>query len=393
MSQELVSRSPDLKRLQDEEYEIEIKRGFLLVHHVPYVNANKEVKYGILASDLKLANDRTVGNCTHTIHFKGEMPCDEEGKQLAPIYNPTLGSTLFDDFTVDRLFSAKPTPGYYDDYYHKITTYIDLISGPAMILDNSVTAKTGRVRASEDDNSVFNYIDSNSTRANVMPITDKLRGHKIAIIGLGGTGSYILDFLAKTPVDEIHLFDGDTFLQHNAFRAPGAPSFEELGALKPKVQYLAEIYSKMRKNIVPHAFHMSVDKLPELAGKTFVFISIDKGAIKKAIIQFLIEQNIPFIDVGMGIEKVNDYLLGSVRTTVGTSQKNDHLSDCISFADDENDEYNSNIQISELNALNASFAVIKWKKMCGFYHDTEQEYNSLFTISSSHLLNEDITGA
>jgi hypothetical protein len=31
-----------------------------------------------------------------------------------------------------------------------------------------------------------------------------------------------LDFVAKTPVEEIHLFDSDVFLQHNAFRAPGA---------------------------------------------------------------------------------------------------------------------------------------------------------------------------
>jgi hypothetical protein len=32
----------------------------------------------------------------------------------------------------------------------------------------------------------------------------------------------VLDFTAKTHVKEIHLFDGDTFFQHNAFRAPGA---------------------------------------------------------------------------------------------------------------------------------------------------------------------------
>ncbi|WP_318271316.1 ThiF family adenylyltransferase [Sphingobacterium cellulitidis] len=46
----------------------------------------------------------------------------------------------------------------------------------------------------------------------------KLERQKIAIIGLGGTGAYILDMVAKTPVKEIHLFDGDSFDQHNAFR-------------------------------------------------------------------------------------------------------------------------------------------------------------------------------
>ena len=34
-------------------------------------------------------------------------------------------------------------------------------------------------------------------------------GWKVAVIGLGGTGSYLLDALAKCPVAEIHLYDDD----------------------------------------------------------------------------------------------------------------------------------------------------------------------------------------
>ena len=50
----------------------------------------------------------------------------------------------------------------------------------------------------------------------------RLAGDRIGIVGLGGTGSYILDYVSKTRVVEIHLFDGDGYQQHNAFRAPGA---------------------------------------------------------------------------------------------------------------------------------------------------------------------------
>ena len=70
-------------------------------------------------------------------------------------------------------------------------------------------------------------------------------GERVAIVGLGGTGSYVLDFVAKTPVQEIHLFDGDEFLTHNAFRAPGAASLEALRRKPKKVDYLAAIYSNM----------------------------------------------------------------------------------------------------------------------------------------------------
>ena len=75
---------------------------------------------------------------------------------------------------------------------------------------------------------------------------------KIAIVGLGGTGSYVLDLVAKTPVREIHLFDGDRFLQHNAFRSPGAPTVEELQRVPPKVTHFQTLYCRMRRNIVAH---------------------------------------------------------------------------------------------------------------------------------------------
>ncbi len=53
------------------------------------------------------------------------------------------------------------------------------------------------------------------------------------------------------------------------------------------------------------------------------------------------------------------------------------------------DLYAQNIQVADLNALNACLAVIRWKKLCGFYRDTEGEHFSLFTLDSNHLLNED----
>ena len=75
---------------------------------------------------------------------------------------------------------------------------------------------------------MFCYTDTASSRAEIGVVSAKLKGGAVGIVGLGGTGSYILDLVAKTPMAEIHLFDGDKLLQHNAFRAPGAPSIETL---------------------------------------------------------------------------------------------------------------------------------------------------------------------
>jgi len=100
-----------------------------------------------------------------------------------------------------------------------MTRYAQIISAPAESLNPGVSAKTHKVVESHGEESVFHYLDTASSRAGIKAIADKLVGPKLGIVGLGGTGSYILDMLAKTSVREIHLFDGDMFYSHNAFRS------------------------------------------------------------------------------------------------------------------------------------------------------------------------------
>ena len=40
--------------------------------------------------------------------------------------------------------------------------------------------------------------------------------------------------------------------------------------------------------------------------------------------------------------------------------------------------------------LNAALAVIKWKKLFGFYTDFEREFSSTYTLDGNHFLNEDV---
>jgi len=54
--------------------------------------------------------------------------------------------------------------------------------------------------------------------------------------------------------------------------------------------------------------------------------------------------------------------------------------------------HSSNIQIADLNALNAALAVIKWKKLMGFYQDLDFEHHCTYTIGGNMLRNEDAPG-
>lgn len=389
MSLELTNRSPDLKRLQDEGYDIEILSGYLIVKDVPYVNSKKQVKLGTLVSELSLAGDIAAYNGNHVAMFRGEYPCDKDGVTLEKIRHSGV-QQLAPNLRVDHSFSSKPTNNY-KDYYEKMTSYIAIFLSHAQAIEPNATAQTGLITANDDDG-VFNYPDTSSSRAGIGMVSNKLKLGKIAIIGVGGTGSYVLDLVTKTPVVEIHLFDKDEFLTHNAFRAPSAASLEELRTRPKKVIYLKELYSKMRRGIIAHDYHIDATNVFELKEMNFVFICMDASHAKKLIVDALEAFDVPFVDVGMGVNLIDDSLNGVIRATLNTPKKRDHFKRHVSFAEsDNNDPYDSNIQIADLNALNAAIAVIKWKKLFGFYQDFENEYHCTYSIDCNGLINDEKT--
>lgn len=389
MSQQQISRNADLKALMDDGYEVAIKVGHLVLYNVPYVSAQRKVMRGTLISVLEVNGDDTIRPKQHIAFFAGEHPCDKDGNKLRHIEHSSGRQQLGEGLVGDHSFSSKPKEGY-RDYHHKMSTYAEMIAKHAKAIEAEATARTYVVTTSDDPDPIFNYTDSASTRAGIAAISNKLALNKVGIIGLGGSGSYVLDFIAKTPIREIHLFDGDDFLQHNAFRSPGAPSLETLKERHKKVDYLAEIYALMRKNVIPHATHIDETNIDLLDGMDFVFLCIDSGEAKKPIVEKLEADNVPFVDVGMGIEVVDEKLLGIVRVTASTPTMRDHFRARVGFGDgDADDNYSKNIQIADLNALNAALAVIKWKKLFGFYTDFDNEHSSNYTIDGNMITNTD----
>ena len=81
-----------------------------------------------------------------------------------------------------------------------MTAYVAILSGPAVAIDSSMTARTfPPIPVEKEDDSPFCYLDTASSRAEITKIMAKLEKQKIAIVGLGGTGSYVFDLVAKTP--------------------------------------------------------------------------------------------------------------------------------------------------------------------------------------------------
>ena len=285
MSQLLINLSPDLKRLQDEGYELAIQNGYALVSNVPYVNAQKEIKFGTLVSNLTLNGNITQKPSDHVMQFIGEQPCNAEGTTIQQIVHTSGNRSLASNIIINRSFSNKPTGGY-DDYHHKFTQYISILQNPAQALLPTATATTFKPIEAVYEDEIFKYIDTNSGRAGITGVYSKFENQRIAIIGLGGTGSYILDFAAKTPIKEIHLFDGDEYCQHNAFRSPGSTSIDDLRDCKFKVEYHKDRYAKMRNGIHAHTCYLDEQNLNLLDGFDFVLSVLIVGQLKKVSLNF-----------------------------------------------------------------------------------------------------------
>ena len=130
-------------------------------------------------------------------------------------------------------------------------------------------------------------------------------------------------------------------------------------------------------------------------GVDFVVMCLDDPLAKGPIIRHLQDKGIPFVDTGMDIQR-KDALFGVVRTTFcsadaegqRTAQKYINM---IGLA--HADEYDANIQIAELNSLNAAMAVIRWKRHYGFYSPSNRQrgvsyVNMVYSLSGDILHHE-----
>ena len=389
-------KHPDLLRLRNDGYDIQLVGTHLLVKSVPYVTAAKEVRFdGVWVTPLELDADCTTPPKDHTAYFSGERPCQVDGQPVDYVIedNP---HELVEGVKVNFKFSYKRRDGQgnfvtYKDYYEKMTYYVKLLLHEARSLrpgDAAIRADTFPQVLPEDDNSPFEYEDTSASRAGIEALSSKLALDHVGILGLGGTGSYVLDLVAKTKVKNIHLFDDDEFHQHNAFRSPGATPKGELKPNTKKVDYFKAMYASVHKGIAAHPFRIDNANLDQLDSMSFVFLCLDSGEFKDAIFSRLEARGIPFVDVGMGVQLIDNSLQALIRVTTSTEGHRSHIRDKgrVSFAPADGDNiYRKNIQVADLNSFNAALAVMRWKKHFGFYADLEKEHHSVY-VSTLHTL-------
>jgi len=392
MSDALTNLDPYLKRLADEGFELAVNNSHLVVHSVPYVTSDGALARGILTCALSLdaASGLTATpQADHTMYFAGGTPCHRNGAPMVNIIHSS-SSQRYGDLDVDHYLSSKPEiTQRYENIYDKVVAYEGLIGGAARSLDVTANARTHARGMTANDDSPFTIPDSASARYRIGVVNRKLKG-RVAIIGIGGTGSFLLDLLAKTWVTQIHLYDGDQLLNHNLFRSPGSPEPALLKAFPFKVNYYAQVYARMHTGIVPHPVKVTTDNVDELARFDFVFVCVDKGSARRAIAEGLLRLGIPFVDTGIGVGIEGESLDGCARTTFvrpGTLWAD--VERMLPFGDDDEEDaiYRTDIQIAAVNSLNAIMAVMRWQRWANYFRDERGEVNSVYMIEGNSIFN------
>ena len=387
-----MSHNPDIDRVVDKGLSISITGNYLVIKNIFYLNSEKELCKSALIS--VFTGTERIQMQDHQMYFCGSNPHLVDGNPIKGLGGGPLNPLLvIGELTAERSFSHKKTTNGamrdYLDWYEKIIEYVGLICTPAMDVFGEQASPFKYSEFSDQKDPIFHFRDTLTSRAFIGDLTQRFENEVIGIIGLGGTGSYILDFIVKTQVKEIRGFDVDLFYAHNAFRSPGKTLESELEESKAKVYQ--ERYQNFRTGISLYKKNIVEGCETDLIGCTFVFVSVDKGEARKVIFEILEKLKIPFIDVGMGLNRNREVIGGQLRATYYAPENASNVinENWAPLNDSPDHVYRRNIQIAELNALNACMAVIKYKKLMGFYAHEDTSYNIGWNIDSSRTKHND----
>lgn len=211
MFQKLVSRNADLARLVERGYAVSFDRSYLIIRDIPYLGAGKQLLIGAIVAQLINVDGERMRIDDHQIYFAGSSPYGLDGNPIPNLNDRRASVSLspaFADVIVERRFSNKPPSGAFEDNFDKIESYVRIICAPAMAL-HDVTPLTFNADETTVADPIFKFHDTLTSRAGIAELNAGFENEKIAIIGLGGTGSYLLDFAVKARIPEIVGFDGD----------------------------------------------------------------------------------------------------------------------------------------------------------------------------------------
>ena len=193
----------------------------------------------------------------------------------------------------------------------------------------------------------------------------------VAIVGLGGVGAWIADFVVKADPREVHGWDFDCIEPKNILRMPGGvhpPSWIN----KKKADWFQETYSIIHRNVIGHPEKVvegNMDRV--LDGITFAFVAVDKSEPRTMVCNALARARIPFVVAGLAPKREHNRARIYIKIVTGHVGE-DTWQDAIPTGDTGQDDYGT-VDLPDVYAMAASWAIQAWRKMRGQFWQTQRE--------------------
>ena len=376
-------------------FEVEVETGIVRVVRVPCLFVDRVPGTCTIETSYDLATgrpDNRVGGDIHAVKvtINGVYDGRVYHADGIPIGNYVDGNgKTWSNISIKRGAEGSPEP---DETAH------ELLHRYAKHIAGAVSAAGYTEPAALASLDPFHIPNTFEARAAIAPVQDRIRGQRIAIIGLGGTGAYLLDLIAKTPVSDIHLLDSDSVDWHTLKRAPGAPTAREIDLVRTgsllKVDYYHSKYAAFRPGIHPHP--VRVDSPSMFAAFVldhpidYAFVCIDQltdgdSARQDVVYRAVAEAGVPFIDSGVSIT-IEDCAVRGAVTTSAYAACSDAWKDAIPNARlDGGDPGYRNVQLPEVNAAAATFAVMEWRRRTGQYVSETPSFYQKFRLEKGRI--------
>ena len=214
---------------------------------------------------------------------------------------------------------------------------------------------------------------------------DLVAQENVAIIGLGGVGAWIADFVVKADPREVHGWDYDCIEPKNILRMPGGLD-PKVWICRRKADWFQEIYSVIHTNVHGHTVKVAPENVQEvIENTTFAFVAVDDADDRMLVCDALADAEIPFVVVGLSPERKEKRVKVSMRIItahVGVSSWREAVPQ---VGQAGQDDYGS-LDLPDVYSMAAGWAIQSWRKMRGQFWQEQREECLFYSASDQSLI-------
>ena len=195
---------------------------------------------------------------------------------------------------------------------------------------------------------------------------------RVAVVGLGGVGAWIADFVVKADPLKVHGWDYDCIEPKNILRMPGGLD-PNAWIGRPKADWFQKTYSIIHKNVHGHNVKVLAENVQDVVDRTtFAFVAVDDADDRMMVCDALANAGIPFVVAGLSLLRMDKRVKVSVRIVtahVGVSSWRDAIPQ---VGQAGQDDYGS-LDLPGVYSMAAGWAIQSWRKMRGQFWQKQRE--------------------